>query len=216
MTTLLYVKASPRGAESESGQVADAYLVTLREANPALRVDVLDVWKADIPSFDGDKVAAKMNVLTGQTHGSRQKTTWDQVVEVASRFAAADRYLFAVPMWNLGVPYRLKQYIDVIHQPGLLWGLDPQKGYQGLLHNKHATLALTAGAFGPDLPSPDFGVDYQSTYLREWLNQAGITQIDEVRFQPTMLTADIVGDLGRAKERARQLARQHGTVVGPA
>lgn len=216
MTTLLYVKASPRGAESESGQVADAYLVTLREANPALRVDVLDVWKADIPAFDGDKVAAKMNVLTGHTQGGGQKTAWDQVVEVASRFAAADRYLFAVPMWNLGVPYRLKQYIDVIHQPGLLWGLDPQKGYQGLLDNKHATLALTAGAFGPGLPSPAFGVDYQSTYLREWLNQAGITQIDEIRFQPTMLTADIAGDFGRAKERARQLARQHGTVVGPA
>lgn len=216
MTKLLYVKASPRSDESKSTLIADTYLAVLRKANPALEVDVLDVWKAEIPDFDGDKVAAKMNVILGQPQGGEQKTAWDQVVEVAGRFAAADRYLFSVPMWNLGIPYRLKQYIDVIHQPGILWGLDPQKGYFGLLQNKHATLALTAGAFGPGLPSPAFGVDYQFTYLRDWLNQAGITQIDEIRFQPSLLTADPEGDLDRAKERAESLARGHGTLAPPA
>ena len=48
-----------------------------------------------------------------------------------------------------GIPYRLKQYIDLIHQPGLLWTLNPETGYHGLLDNKHATLALTAGVYFP-------------------------------------------------------------------
>jgi hypothetical protein len=30
--------------------------------------------------------------------------------------------------WNSGIPYRLKQYIDLIHQPGVLWTLDPRPG----------------------------------------------------------------------------------------
>ena len=120
MTKLLYIKASPRGTDSKSGAVADAYLAALREQLPDLAVDTLDLSKDRIPDFDGDKVAAKMAVITGQAHEGRQTTAWEEITEVASRFIAADRYLIASPMWNGGIPYRLKQYIDVIHQPGLL------------------------------------------------------------------------------------------------
>lgn len=190
MTKLLYIKASPRGAGSKSAAVADAYLGALRSRLPDLTVDILDLAVERIPEFDGDKVAAKMAIITGQQHDGRQSTAWDEITAVANRFIAADRYLIAVPMWNGGVPYRLKQYIDVIHQPGLLWGLDPQMGYFGLLQNKKAVLALTSGAFGPSMPSPAFGVDHHSTYLRAWLNQAGITEIEEIRFQPTLLNPD--------------------------
>jgi len=206
MSNLLYIKASPRGADSKSGAVADAYLAALRERLPDLVVDTLDLSQDKIPDFDGDKVAAKMAVITGQANEGRQKTAWDEITKVASRFIAADRYLIACPMWNGGIPYRLKQYIDVIHQPGLLWGLDPQTGYHGLLKNKRAVLALTSGAYGRSMPSPAFGIDHHSTYLRDWLNQAGVTDIEEIRFQPTLLTADPEGSFKAAVTAARSLA----------
>ena len=190
MTKLLYIKASPRGAGSKSAAVADAYLTALKAHLPDLTVDTLDLAVERIPDFDGNKVAAKMAIITGQQHDGAQRTAWDEITAVANRFIAADRYLVAVPMWNGGIPYRLKQYIDVIHQPGLLWGLDPQKGYFGLLQGKKAVLALTSGAFGPSMPSPEFGVDHHSTYLKAWLNQAGVTDIEEIRFQPTLLSPD--------------------------
>ena len=210
MTQLLYIEASPRGSASTSSQIAAAYLAAFRAGDPTLRVDTLRVWDAGLPDFDGNRVAAKMSIITGQEQNATQKTAWDEIVAIAKRFIAADRYLFAVPMWNNGIPYKLKHYIDVIHQPGLLWGLDPKSGYFGLLKNKHATLVLTAGAFGPDLPSPAFGVDYHSTYLRDWLLQSGVTEIDELRFEPTLLTADPTGDLEKAKQRAATLAQNHG------
>ena len=103
------------------------------------------------------KVAAKVNVILGQEQNAVQKTARDQIVQIASRFIAADRYLFAVPMWNGTIPYRLKHYIDIIHQPSLLRGLKPETGYFGLLENKHATLVLTAGAYAYSRPSPAFG-----------------------------------------------------------
>lgn len=165
---LLHIKASPR-ADSKSAAIADAYLAALRERIPHVAVDTLDLIKEKLPEFDGDKVAAKIAVLTGQTHDGRQKTAWDEITEVANRFISADRYLISAPMWNGGIPYRLKQYIDVIHQTGLLWGLDAKAGYFGLLKNKKAVLALTSGAFGPSMPSPAFGIDHHSTYLRDWL-----------------------------------------------
>ncbi len=212
MSNLLFVQASPRGMQSKSIQIAETYLSALREQNPDLNIDVLSLWDVDLPAFDGDKAAAKINVMLGQEHNAVQKTAWNQIVEIASRFIVADRYLFAVPMWNSGVPYRLKHYIDVIHQPGLLWGFKPESGYFGLLENKHATLVLTSGAYAPSFPSPAFGVDHHSTYLRAWLSQAGVREIDEVRFEPTLLTQDPEGDFERAKRIASELAHTHGRI----
>lgn len=213
MPKLLFIQASPRGEQSKSIQVAQAYLKALKASNPALEVDVLQLWETDLPVFDGDKVAAKINVMTGQEHSAAQMTAWDQIVDIASRFIAADRYLIATPMWNGSIPYRLKQYIDIIHQPGLLWGLDPKTGYFGLLQNKQATLVLSAGAFADDRPSPDFGVDHQSTYLKAWLNQAGVTAIDEVRVQPTLLTTDPEDVLEQANKAAVSLAVTHARLA---
>jgi FMN-dependent NADH-azoreductase len=212
MTRLLYIEASPRGAQSKSTQVAEAYLAVFRARNPDVEIDTLRVWDAQLPPFDGDKVAAKMSVIAGQEQSAAEKTAWDEIVAIAGRFSGADRYLFAVPMWNGGIPYWLKHYVDLIHQPGLLWGIDPQTGYFGLLRNKHATLVLTSGAYARHFPPPSFGVDHHSTYLRDWLNQAGVTAIDEVRFQPTILTQDPEGDFTRARQQAAELAEAHGTV----
>ena len=166
MTKLLFIQASPRGEQSKSIEVAQTYLDALKATNPALEVDVLPLWETELPAFDGDKAAAKLNVIFGKDQNAMQKTAWDQIVEIATRFIAADRYLFAVADVEWHVPYRLKQYIDIIHQPGLLFGLKPETGYFGLLENKHATLVLTSGAFADSRPSPAFGVDHHSTYLK--------------------------------------------------
>ncbi|WP_206428665.1 FMN-dependent NADH-azoreductase [Mycolicibacterium stellerae] len=210
ITKLLFVQGSPRKTDSGSIHVAQTYLDALTAMNPDLEVDVLELWDADLPAFDGDKAAAKMNVIAGEGLAGVQRSAWDEITEIASRFIAADRYLIASPMWNAGIPYRLKQYIDLIHQPGLLWSLDPETGYHGLLENKHATLALTAGVYFPGVKTPEFGVDHQSTYLRVWLNQAGVTDIDELRFQPSLLTPDPAQSLDEAVKKAVELAQVHG------
>ncbi|MUM33429.1 NAD(P)H-dependent oxidoreductase, partial [Mycolicibacterium sp. CBMA 361] len=202
MTKLLYIQASPRNSDSTSSRIATAYLDALTAANPDLEVDALDLWDTELPAFDGDKAAAKMNVIKGAAQDGTGQTAWDEIVAVAERFMAADRYLIAAPMWNSGIPYRLKHYIDLVHQPGMLWSLDPQSGYVGLLKGKHATLALTSGVYAQGVAEPAFGVDHHAAYLRMWLNQAGIQQVDELRFQPTMLTENPAGDLDRALEDA--------------
>ena len=206
MTKLLYIQASPRHSASRSIAVADAYLEALKAKQPGLDVDVLELWDAGLPEFDGDRASAKYTVFGGAVNEGHQATLWDEIVTIATRFTSADRYLFAVPMWNGGIPYKLKQFIDIIHQPGITFGLDPEKGYFGLLENKQATLVYTSGAFSPGVPGAAFGVDHQSTYMTAWLNQAGVTDISEIRYQPTILTTDSEGDFARAKAAAAALA----------
>ena len=97
MTKLLFIQASPRAEQSKSMEVAQTYLDVLTATNPALEVDVLPLWETELPAFDGDKAAAKANVMLGREQSAVQKTVWDQVAGIASRFIDADRYLFAVP-----------------------------------------------------------------------------------------------------------------------
>ncbi|WP_066650775.1 MULTISPECIES: FMN-dependent NADH-azoreductase [Sphingomonas] len=205
MTKLLYINASPR-AESRSAAVAQAYIDAADAAAPGLEVDTIKLWDEPLPAFDGDRANAKLAVITGQSHSDGQKTAWDEITSIAQRFIAADTYVFAVPMWNGGIPYRLKQYIDIIHQPGLLFGLDPATGYFGLLTGKRAVLVYTSGAFSPAAPSPAFGIDHQSTYMRAWLNQTGVSDVAEVRYQPTLLDPDSEAAFERAKHAAAALA----------
>lgn len=206
MTRLLYVKASPRDAASRSIAVADAYLNALKAKTPDLVVDEIALWDAGLPEFDGNRANAKLTVFGGGTNTGSQATLWDEITAIATRFAAADRYLFAIPMWNGGIPYKLKQYIDIIHQPGVTFGFDPASGYFGLLKNKKATLIYTSGVYADRFPSPAFGVDHHSSYMQAWLTQAGVTEIDTIRYQPTVLTADSEGDFARAKAAAAERA----------
>lgn len=206
MTKLLFIKASPRGEASTSVAVAQAFVNAAIANNPSITIDTIDLWAEALPDFDGDKNAAKFNVMLGQEHNEVQQSAWDQIAAIANRFAAADHYVFAIPMWNGAIPYKLKHYIDIIHQPGILFSLDPATGYSGLLANKKATVILTSGAYSQNAPSPAYGIDHQSPYIRAWLNQAGVSDIDEIRFQPTLLTADPKADLENAIAKANQLA----------
>jgi FMN-dependent NADH-azoreductase len=70
---------------------------------------------------------------------------------------------------------------------------------------------LTSGVYAQDVPS-SFGVDRHSTHLRAWLNEAGVTQIDELRFRPSLLTPDRDGGFDKARERAVEPAAAHGRV----
>ena len=205
MSKLLHIIASPRGEASQSNKLAEAYIAARLRAEPGLQVDRLELWQAELPEFDGDKAAAKMTFFgVGEMDGQR-RSAWDQVTEITDRFTSADHYVFAVPMWNGGVPYKLKQYIDIITQPGLLFGFDPENGYSGLLQNKRASVFYSAGVYAPGA-DPKYGQDFHSTYLAWWLSMIGVDQVEAVRFQPSLVTADPAAGLERAISQAQSAA----------
>ncbi|MGH2713762.1 MAG: FMN-dependent NADH-azoreductase [Thermoleophilaceae bacterium] len=205
MSKLLYMIASPRGEQSESTAAANAFLEAYRQRHPDLEVDTLNLWEDPLPIFGGKGVAAKMTVFGGQAPTGEQAEAWAEVQRVFARFDAADRYLFAVPMWNAGVPWVLKHFIDTITQPGMVFGFDPAAGYQPLLTGKKAAIIYTSGVYAPGVPKA-FGTDFHAEFFDDWLRFCGITDIHEARFQPTVLTGDPVGDRAAAHARARQLA----------
>ena len=205
MSKLLYMVASPRGEDSESKAAADAFLSAYRERHADLEVDVLNLWEDQLPVYGGRGVAAKMAVFGGGAPSDDDAKAWADVQRVFARFDAADSYLFAVPMWNAGVPWVLKHFIDTITQPGMTFGFDPEAGYTPLLTGKKAAVIYTSGVYAEGVPKA-FGSDFHASFFDDWLRFIGITDIHEIRFQPTVLTGDPVGDRSAAHDRARALA----------
>lgn len=176
MNNLLYIKASPRAERSISIKLADAYLAAYREKHPDVKVDEINLWHANLPEFDGDSAAAKVSFFGEPAMNAKQRTVFDELTAIFNRFNAADEYLIAAPLWNFGVPYKLKQYIDILSMPSTLFSFDPAKGYIGLLKNKRATTIHTAAIYMPDLPK-SYGSDYQTAYLKDWFNFAGVEDV---------------------------------------
>jgi FMN-dependent NADH-azoreductase len=206
MTTLLHISASPRGEQSESLAIARTLLETVADSRPEVSIETFDLWDGTLPEFGPAAVGAKMTVFAGQQPSGEQARAWQAATDTFHRFNKADTYLFSVPMWNSGIPYILKQFIDVISQPGLVFGFDPVAGYTGLLRDKKAFIVFTSAVYGDDR-GPAFGADFQAPYLTNWLRWTGIDDITEVQFRPNLATAD--ADTGRqaAHARAREIAK---------
>jgi FMN-dependent NADH-azoreductase len=180
---LLFVHASPRGPESESLALAETLLDA---AGPAHEVDRLELFTTPPALFTGHAVAAKMQVIGGAAVAAEHHDAWSKAIALAERVIAADTLLFAVPMWNGGIPWMLKMFIDSITQPGVAFSFDPEAGYSGLLGGRRAIAIYTSAVYTPGAP-PAFGRDFHSTYFEDWLRFVGIAERDTttLRLQTT-------------------------------
>jgi FMN-dependent NADH-azoreductase len=207
MTRLLHIGASPRGPSSESLQIAETLLGAYRETHPDNEIETWDLWDGSLPAFGPAAAGAKMAIFAGQTPQGEQAASWEAAERTFERFDAAEHLLFSVPMWNAGIPYILKQLIDVISQPGMVFGVDPRDGYSHLLEGrgKKAAVIYTSAVWAPGLGSA-FGTNFQSTYFEDWLRWTGITDITQIRYHPT-LNGGAEDERRKAHATARELGR---------
>lgn len=163
MPRLLVISFTPKGPLSRTRRLLDAWLARRRGADAGLHVDEVDLVNTELPPVDGPVALAKGSVAAGSQLAPTQQRAWDAITPWAREFLAADEVAIAAPMWNFGLPYPVKHYLDVIVQPGLLFRYTAQ-GPQGLCAGKPLTLVTTRGNAYADLPQ----VNFQTNYLR-WL-----------------------------------------------
>jgi len=209
MAKLMYLQASPRKDRSKSRQVADAFVEAYRQAHGDDEIVTIDLFQADLPSFDGPALDAKYAILHGQSPSDEQKTAWKAVEDVIGEFLSADKYVFAVPMWNFGVPYRLKHYLDILVQPTYTFSFSPESGYSGLVTGKPAMVLYARGGDYAD-PEIAAAVDHQKTYLELILGFIGITEVKSIIIQPTVMDGPEVGrqKADEAAARVREWAER--------
>ena len=201
---ILHINASTRGTQSQSLSVAERLITKLQTA-PGTTVDRLNLFDGSLPAFDANAVGAKMALFTGANATEEQKASWSQVETVFKRFAAADVYVINTPLWNNGIPYALKQFIDLVTQPGWTFGFDPVSGYKGLMTGKRAFVVHASGVYHQDVP-PNFGSDFATPYLEDWFNFIGVTELRQIHVAPTVVNVDYAATKAKAIARAEALA----------
>lgn len=180
-TALLHIVATPRGLASNTGRLSSVLLEEL-DARYDLDVTTLDLYNADLPAVAGANIKSKYALMTGQPLDEEAQGSWREIERAIEGFLAADVYLLTVPMWNFGIPYALKYYIDAIVQPGYLFRYDEFGRPQGLVHDKKMIVVTSRGA---DYSQPPMtSLDYVDDYLRTIFGFVGITDVTFFSAQP--------------------------------
>ena len=205
MSKILHINASPRD-NSRSLAVAKAFLEAYRAKNASDTVEVLNLFEANLMPFDGFAMQAKYAVLGGGNPTGEEAAAWGKVAGLADHLKSFDKYVINVPMWNFSVPYVLKQYIDILTQPGLTFTYTPEEGYKGLVTGKKAFIAYARGgeyAAG----SGTEGLDHQKPWFNFALNFIGITDLTTVEIDGTLYGKEIADQrTSEASAKAVELA----------
>jgi len=196
MSRLLYIQASPRGKRSHCITVADAFVETYQQKYPDDEIVTLNVFDTAIPEFDGLAVQAKYTILHGKQHSKEELQAWKEVEKVIEQFISANKYVLAVPMWNFSIPYRLKQYIDLLVQPGYTFSYSEDTGYQGLVAGKPMLVVYARGGEYP-VGTEAEAFDMQKKYIELIFGFMGFENICSVVVESTLQSGPDVVEVKR-------------------
>ncbi len=192
MPNILYIEGSPRKGRSASIEVAKAHIEHICKKHPASEVRKVDIWSLDMPEFCGDVMDAKYAGLNGDDLTEEQQAAWDIIQSLAEPFKWANHIVFAVPLWNFGIPYKLKHLIDVISQKDVLFTFTEEEGLQGILSGKRATVIYARGLdFSADSQTPAQSHDFQKPYMEMWLKFIGISEWDSIIVEKTIFGPEV-------------------------
>lgn len=187
---ILHIIATPRRAQSNTLQVSEAFLKNLCARRDDVSVEVIDLYNYTLPAIAGDNIEAKYTLMVGQPIDKNHEESWLQIETLIKHFLTADAYLISSPMWNFGLPYALKYYIDCIVQPGYLFRYDEVGQVVPMVHDKKMLCVTSRGGdYSPD--SPMHAYDFQEPYLRSIFGLVGITDIQFINAQPMDVTPDL-------------------------
>ncbi|MBW7459962.1 FMN-dependent NADH-azoreductase [Paenibacillus sepulcri] len=145
MANVLFVKANDRPADqSVSVRMYESFLNTYRETHLLDRITELDLYQAELPYY-GNKMITGLNKIDQGMEASPEEAAAAAVANrYLDQFLAADKIIFAFPLWNLTVPAPLITYIAYLTQPGKTFRF-ASEGAVGLAGDKKVVLLSARG-----------------------------------------------------------------------
>jgi len=188
---LLYIEASPRKDNSASSRVANAFVKAYKQENPKDEVEHMPLFDMELPRFSGQAANQKMDqimdMITGGT-GIEPVGEWAGVVSEIDRLKSADKVLISLPMWNFSIPYRLKEYFDIVCQPALSFYVNAQAQYIGMITGKPIQFIMASGSpYEVRFPLESDGTktDFARPYLEHISRFIGFEDIRFIKIEPT-------------------------------
>ncbi len=181
---LLHIDASPRDTRSRSRAVAVQFLDALALVRGDVTVEHLKLFGHAMPTLGDGMVEGRYARIMGGEEESEIADKWAEVQRHVDHFLGFDAYLISTPMWNFGVPYVLKQYVDVLTHPRMTFVNDAQGNVTGLAAGRKA-LVIAASAMDIQPDGALAVMDFQLRYLETWLRFIGVDPVETIRVAPT-------------------------------
>lgn len=195
MSKLLYIKANPKTEGSRTFRISDAFIEEYKRNHPTDEITVLDLYKENIGFLNEEGIRLKYG----------QGDVNDPLLRYARQFVEADKFVFAEPFWNLGIPAILKAYIDQICIVGITFKYTAE-GPVGLCKGKKAINITTRG--GQYSSGPLAAWELGDKYLRTILGFLGITDYTTISAEGLdIIGADIDAIVDKAVKDAEELAK---------
>jgi len=166
---VLRMDSSARSEGSMSRRLADELIERLRESEGAVEVLVRNL-AVEAPSIV-DAAWVDANFTPSEQHNEEQRATLTESDALVSELKATDVLVIGVPIYNFGIPSKLKAWIDMVARTRLTFRYT-ENGPVGLLKGKRAYLAVASGgtAVGSE-------IDFATGYLRHVLGFLGIDDV---------------------------------------
>ncbi len=194
MPVVLDVNVLPRGQASRTRKVRDGFMAGYFAAHPdaqRIPVDLADMYRK-LPAFDEWDISAKFEMLYGEGKlDEAGAERWNALAQYTDQLHTATVVVVSAPMWNFGIPWHLKRWIDCVIQGRLTFEYR-DGAFHGLLGGRPCVLITTRdGAYGPGTPYA--AMDFHMPYLRAILGLVGLGPIHEVIAEPMVAGGPEVG-----------------------
>ncbi|WP_027094592.1 FMN-dependent NADH-azoreductase [Cohnella thermotolerans] len=178
MANVLFVKANGRPADQAvSVKLYDAFVSTYKEKNPNDNITELDLFAENLPYYDNNMLTGLYKLANGIEATAEEKQAAEIANKYLDQFLAADKVVFAFPLWNFTIPAQLLTYLFYLNQAGKTFKYTPE-GPVGLAGDKKVVLLNARGGVYSEGPmaSLEMSVNYMKNTLGFW----GITDIETV------------------------------------
>lgn len=205
MSNVLFIKANNRPADQAvSVKLYDAFVAAYKEAHPQDAVTELDLFAENLPYYDNTIITGLYKLANGYEATEAEAAAAANVNKYFDQFAAADKIVFAFPLWNMTVPGVLHTYIDYLAQAGKAFKYTAE-GPVGLLTGKKALILNASGgvySHGP-ASAAEMAVKFVKNNLMLW----GFTDIEEIIVEGhNQLPAEAESIVNKGLDAARSLA----------
>jgi FMN-dependent NADH-azoreductase len=212
MSKLLYITVNPKKEVrlSKGAQIGEVFLETFQQDRPEVEIERMHLYDMDIPRIDQDLLFARAKLsFMGQTLeqlSEEERTKYLAMHALADRFIAADYYVFVTPIWNLGAPGILKEFMDNMFLIGKTF-ISTENGPKGLLTNRKALHIQTRGGIYSTGPMAEF--EMGDRYLRKALTFLGMDVMETVVAEGMdHFPKEAPEIMAKAKERAVMAAKE--------
>ncbi|SFJ51176.1 FMN-dependent NADH-azoreductase [Thermoflavimicrobium dichotomicum] len=178
MSTVLFVKANPRPFEQAvSVKLYDAFLDAYKNVHPEDEIVELDLFAEKLPYYDLDMINGMYKLANGLELSPEEEKAADLVQTYLNQFLAADKVVFAFPMWNFTIPAVLHNYLDYLCQAGKTFRYTPE-GPVGLLADKKVAILHARG--GVYSEEPMASREMAANYVTQIMNFLGVQEVQSV------------------------------------